>query len=76
MVDFGGIDAVSLPASRLLQRSQQPPFSPGYKRVFVAPGPPSLELAPVRGGGLARTTFDREAFAADPRIAALHGERA
>lgn len=45
LVDFSGIDAVSLPPSRLLQRSQQPPFSPGYKRVFVAPGPPSLELA-------------------------------
>ncbi len=45
LVDFSAIEAVSVPQTRLLKRSQQPPASPGYKRVFVAPGALALEVS-------------------------------
>lgn len=46
LLDFTEVEAVSLPMSRLLQRSQQPPFSPGHRRVFVVgDGPQALEIA-------------------------------
>jgi hypothetical protein len=46
LLDFTGVEAVSVPMSRLLQRSRQPPFSPGYQRVFVVgDGPQALEIA-------------------------------
>jgi hypothetical protein len=45
LVDFRAVDAVSVPLTKLLKRSQQPPASPGYERVFVAPGPLALEVA-------------------------------
>jgi hypothetical protein len=44
LVDLTGVDTVSMPASRLLQRSQRPPV-PGYRRVFVASGEQAVELA-------------------------------
>jgi len=45
LIDLSPVDAVSVPLSRLVKRSQQPPFSPGHRRVFVAAGPQALELA-------------------------------
>ena len=46
LLDFTDVEAVSLPMSRLVQRSVQPPFSPGYRRVFVVgDGPQALEIA-------------------------------
>jgi len=45
LLDFTAVDAVSVPLSRLVKRSQQPPFSPGYRRVIVANGPQALEVA-------------------------------
>ena len=45
LLDFTAVDAISVPLSRLVQRSQQPPFSPGHRRVFVADGAQALELA-------------------------------
>jgi hypothetical protein len=45
LLDFSAVDAVSMPLSRLVKRSQQPPFSPGFRRVCVAEGPQALELA-------------------------------
>ena len=46
LLDFTEVEAVSVPMSRLVQRSVQPPFSPGYRRVFVVgDGPQALEIA-------------------------------
>ena len=49
LIDFSELEAVSVPTSRLVQRAQQPPFSPGHKRVFVV-SPPALELARTFAG--------------------------
>jgi len=35
LLDFTGLEATSVPMSKLLKRAQQPPISPGHKRVFV-----------------------------------------
>src|SRR3954471_1645495 len=35
LLDFTGLEATTVPMSKLLQRAQQPPISPGYKRIFV-----------------------------------------
>jgi hypothetical protein len=35
LLDFTGLEATTVPMSKLLKRAQQPPISPGYKRVFV-----------------------------------------
>jgi hypothetical protein len=46
LLDFTQVEAVSVPRSRLVQRSVQPPFSPGYRRVFVVgEGTDALEVA-------------------------------
>ena len=44
LVDLSAVNLVALPETLLVRRSQQPPFSPGYKRVFVV-SPQSFELA-------------------------------
>jgi hypothetical protein len=44
LVDFSAVDLVAMPEALLVKRSQQPPFSPGYKRVFVV-SPQAFELA-------------------------------
>ncbi len=44
LVDLSAVDVVSIPPGILARRSQQPPFNPGYKRVFVV-SPAALELA-------------------------------
>jgi hypothetical protein len=49
LVDFSAVDLVAMPATMLAKRSQQPPFSPGYKRVFVV-SPQALELARTFAG--------------------------
>src|SRR5215471_14513446 len=43
LVDFSAVDVVSIPPGILARRSQQPPFNPGYKRVFVV-SPAAVEL--------------------------------
>ena len=35
LLDFTSLEATTVPMSKLLKRAQQPPISPGYKRVFV-----------------------------------------
>lgn len=50
LVDLTGVELVSMPVSRLVWRSQQPPFNPGYKRVLVASGPAAMEFARTFAG--------------------------
>ena len=45
LVDFRAVEAVSVPFTKLVKRSQQGPASPGFKRVFVASEQPALEVA-------------------------------
>ena len=46
LLDFTEVVAVTVPMSRLMQRSRQPPFSPDYRRVFVVgDGPQAVEVA-------------------------------
>jgi hypothetical protein len=45
LIDFSELEAVTVPLSKLLQRGQQPPISPGHKRVMVVPGPQGREFA-------------------------------
>ena len=45
LIDFSGLEAVTVPLSKLVQRGQQPAISPGHKRVLVVPGPQGREFA-------------------------------
>jgi hypothetical protein len=45
MLDFTGLEATTVPMSKLLRRAQQPPISPGCKRVFVVSESQGLEGA-------------------------------
>ncbi len=45
LLDFTGLEATSMPMSKLLRRAQQPPISPGYKRVFVVTETQGQEMA-------------------------------
>jgi hypothetical protein len=45
LLDFTELEAMSVPMSKLLKRAQQPPISPGYRRVFVVPESQAQEMA-------------------------------
>ena len=70
LIDFSELEAVSVPTSRLLQRAQQPPFSPGHKRVFVVPGSAGHDFArtfasqqaAIGGGGVDIVSTLEEAY--------------
>ncbi len=47
LLDFSTLEAVTMPMGKLLRRGQQPPISPGYRRVFVVPGSQGHEFASV-----------------------------
>ena len=40
---------MAVPASKIVQRGQKPPLSPGYRRVTVAPRPDLHETARLYG---------------------------
>jgi len=70
LVDFSAVELVAMPASMLTQRSQQPPFSPGHKRVFVVPGSAGHDFArtfasqqaAIGGGGVDIVSTLEEAY--------------
>jgi hypothetical protein len=87
LVDFTRVEAIALPATKLIRRGSQSPTSPGWDRVFVASRPDLLAL--VRDFSQQQslsgiqpphvvTSMD-EAFEAlelvDPRFDALDGEQ-
>lgn len=39
LVDFSGVQRVSMPDQAIRERAEQPPLCPGFKRVIVAPHP-------------------------------------
>jgi hypothetical protein len=45
LLDFTGVEAMTVPMSKLVQRARQPPISPGYKRVFVIGSSQTQEFA-------------------------------
>jgi hypothetical protein len=47
--DLSAVDGVAVPASKIVQRGQEPPISPGYGRVTVAPRPDLHETARLYG---------------------------
>jgi hypothetical protein len=47
--DFSAVEGMAVPASKIIQRGQEPPISPGYKRVTVAPRPDLYETARIFG---------------------------
>jgi hypothetical protein len=47
--DLSHVDGVAVPASKIVQRGQEPPISPGYGRVTVAPRPDLHETARLYG---------------------------
>jgi hypothetical protein len=47
--DLSHVDGVAVPASKIVQRGQEPPISPGYGRVTVAPRPDLYETARIFG---------------------------
>jgi hypothetical protein len=47
--DLSAVDGVAVPASKIVQRGQEPPISPGYRRVTVAPRPDLYETARLYG---------------------------
>jgi len=47
--DLSAVDGVAVPASKIVQRGQEPPISPGYRRVTVAPRPDLHETARIYG---------------------------
>jgi hypothetical protein len=47
--DLGSVDAIAVPASKIVQRGLQPPLFAGYRRVTVAPRPDLYETAHLFG---------------------------
>jgi len=47
--DLSAVDGVAVPASKIVQRGQEPPINPGYRRVTVAPRPDLYETARIYG---------------------------
>ena len=47
--DLSSVDGVAVPASKIVQRGQEPPISPGYRRITVAPRPDLYETARLYG---------------------------
>ncbi len=47
--DLSDVDGMAVPASKIVQRGQEPPISPGYRRVTVAPRPDLYETARLFG---------------------------
>jgi hypothetical protein len=47
--DLGSVDAIAVPASKIVQRALQPPLFVGYRRVTVAPRPDLYETAHLFG---------------------------
>jgi hypothetical protein len=47
--DLSAVDGVAVPASKIVQRGQEPPISPGYGRVTVAPRSDLYETARLYG---------------------------
>jgi hypothetical protein len=47
--DLGSVDAIAVPASKIVQRGLRPPLFDGYKRVTVAPRPDLYETAHLFG---------------------------
>jgi len=39
LLDFSGVQRVSMPARAIAERAERPPLCPGFKRVIVAPQP-------------------------------------
>lgn len=39
LLDFSGVQRVSMPDQAIRERAEQPPLCPGFKRVIVAPQP-------------------------------------
>src|SRR5689334_21193752 len=39
LIDFSDVPAVELSAAAIIERGQKKPYSPGHKRVMVAPQP-------------------------------------
>jgi hypothetical protein len=37
LIDFGQVEAIAVPSSRLASRGRQPQISPGWERIIVAP---------------------------------------
>ncbi len=47
--DLGSVDAIAVPASKIIQRAVQPPLFPGYRRVTVVTRPDLYETAHLFG---------------------------
>jgi hypothetical protein len=47
--DLGSVDAIAVPASKIVQRGQQPPLFVGYKRVTIVPRSDLYETAHLFG---------------------------
>jgi hypothetical protein len=61
LLDFTEVEAVSVPLSRLVLRSQQPAISPGHQRVFVVG-------ANLQALELARTFASQQALAGSSSV--------
>ncbi|HTE81672.1 MAG TPA: hypothetical protein VK634_13375 [Reyranella sp.] len=45
LIDFSQVEAIAVPLSRLASRGRQPPISPGWERVIIAPCTDLVEWA-------------------------------